>query len=114
MEKINYSDFISAISNELGCFCLFYKDINKAKKEIEILKKIKKKAPLLPLYSFHITESEENIRLCEEIEVPDSPVIIVFKDGKFSRYKNKKMSPKEIEKFIGSLKKFTIKEEEAV
>lgn len=100
-----FEDFVSVISEELPSICLFHQNEDELIKIKPIVEKIEKEAPLLNVYTYSL--EDKKIRdLAEIIEVPETPALIVYKDGNFSRYKNKRLNDKEIRKFIGSLRKY--------
>lgn len=111
MKELTLNEFISVISEDPPALCFFYKKEDRLTEINKHLKALQKKAPLLNIYKMDIDINEEVANFCELIEIPKTPVLMVFKDGNFSRYKNKRMNQKEIEGFVGSLKKYQKKEE---
>lgn len=106
MKKANSSDFISILSETKPAMIMFYtseqeEDAN-VKKIKQTIKAVEKKLPLLNAYEFITDEDEQNAILCENIEVTQTPILIIFKDGCFSRYKNKGFTEKSVAAFIGN------------
>lgn len=106
MELSNSKSFISMISQEKPVICFFHnqeknEEVTKIK---NILGNIKKKLPLLPLYEFIRDENEDNEYLCDVMEIATYPILVMYKNGCFNRYKSKNFTEKEILKFIGNKK----------
>lgn len=116
MKPSNSKNFVSMLSEELPVVCFFHKksDDVQIKKIKEILLKVEKQLPLLPLYEFVTDENPDNERLSEVMEIASNPVIIIYKDGCFNRYKDKKFTELEITQFIGGKKIYMPKEEKKI
>lgn len=100
MKKISNVDFVSEISNNKNTYIAFLSQNSDNKKIFKILEALEKDTDTNLMFLF-IDESPINIRLCEEVEIPDTPCIICFRDGLFVRYKNKDLSLKQVKKFLG-------------
>lgn len=113
MKEANSKNFISMLSEDKPVMCFFhYKaEESQVKKIKEIVKAIEKKLPLLPAYEYIIDENPENQLLCDVMEVSSTPVLIFYKDGCFSRYKDKQFSEASIMQFIGNKKQYMPAEE---
>lgn len=112
MIKVDASNFVSVISGDKPVLIFFHHKAQEAitKKINTNLLKIKKNLPLLPLYEFIVDETEENIILCDFVEINNAPVLIFYKDGCFSRYKAKDFSEKSLIEFIGNKKLYAVKD----
>lgn len=104
MEQASYKNFVSVLSEDKPVMVFFHHkaEASQTQKIKDILKKIKKEMPLLPLYEYVVDENEQNQLLCDYIEVDQTPVLIFFKNGCFHRYKAKGFTEKSILQFIGS------------
>ena len=116
MKTATSKDFISMVSEEKPAVCFYHKKEEDAqvKKTKEILLKIKKEYVLLPMYEFLTDANPDNEQLCEVLEIADRPMLIIYKDGCFSRYKDKKFTEKEIVKFIGNKRLYSPQEKEKI
>ncbi len=104
MLTVNAKSFISMLSEEKPVVCFYHskeEDENILKIK-DVLKNIKKELTLLPLYEFIRDEDEENEYLCDVMEIAKYPILVMYKDGCFNRYKAKEFSEKEILKFLGN------------
>lgn len=106
MEKINSNDFVSFISDDKGVFCLFTNEGDKIGNITKAIENISDEEGILNFGQFCVQESEENSRLAEEIEIPNTPVLMMFRNGSFVKYTNKILNKKSIKKFIGSTDRF--------
>ncbi len=115
MLKSNHKNFISMLSEEKPVVCFYHvkEEDEQIKKIKETLAKVKKELPLLPLYEFIRDETEQDEHLCNVMEVTPYPVIIVYKNGCFNRYKDKNFTEKELLKFIGNKTLYSSIEEKA-
>lgn len=100
MRKISNLDFISEISNNKNSYITFLSQKSDNKKIIKLLETIEENNETNIMY-FLIDETSSNTRLSEEVEIPDTPCIICFRDGSFVRYKNKELNLKNVKKFLG-------------
>ncbi|NCQ52259.1 hypothetical protein GW796_10310 [archaeon] len=108
MKVSGSKNFIGMLSEDKPLLCFFHnkkedKNIQKIK---DILIKVKKELPLLPLYEYVVDDSDENQQLCDIVEINVLPILIVYKDGCFSRYKDKKFTEAEILKFVGNKRQY--------
>lgn len=92
------------LSEDKPVICFFHRQKEDAQVSAikTVLAKFEKELPLLPVYEFITDESPENQELCEIVEIVDRPVLIIYKNGCFSRYKDKLFTEKSISMFIGS------------
>lgn len=104
IEHITSKDFIFALSNEkpIIMFCHYKAEASESKKIKNVLEQIKKDLPLLPLYEFIVDENDKNIELAENVGISKTPILLCYKDGSLSRYKDNNFSKTDVLKFIGN------------
>lgn len=104
IEHITSKDFIYALSNEkpIIMFCHYKAEASESKKIKLVLEAIKKDLPLLPVYEFIVDENEANIELAENVGITKTPILLCYKDGSLSRYKDNNFSKSDVLKFIGN------------
>lgn len=104
IEHITSKDFIFALSNEkpIIMFCHYKAEASESKKIKNVLEQIKKDLPLLPLYEFIVDENDKNIELAENVGISKTPILLCYKDGSLSRYKDNNFSKNDVLKFIGN------------
>lgn len=104
MQVANSENFVTMLSEEKPVLCFFHpqKEETQVIAVKQILDKLKKQLPLLPLYEFITDETPANKKLCEIVEIVDKPVIVIYKNGNFSRYKDKQLNEKSILAFLGN------------
>jgi hypothetical protein len=104
MQAVNSKSFINMLSEEKPVVCFFHRQKEDAQVPVvrEILTKLEKELPLLPVYEFITDESPENKQLCDIVEIVDKPVLVIYKNGNFSRYKDKQLNEKSIAQFLGN------------
>ncbi len=112
MQVANSKNFISMLSEDKPVVCFYYKKEDEAqvKKIKEALLKIEKSLTLLPLYEFVTNDNPDNERLCEEMGIVDRPLLVVYKEGCFNRYKDKQFTEDAILQFLGNKKIYMPKE----
>lgn len=104
MQVANSENFINMLSEEKPVVCFFHskKEDDKIPAIKQILVKLEKQLPLLPVYEFITDETPANKQLCETVEIVDKPVLVIYKNGNFSRYKDKQLNEKSIVAFLGN------------
>lgn len=118
MKPVNKKNFVSMLSEDLPVLCFFYEknedNPNKQIKEIkDVVIKIEKQLPKLKTFEFVRNMTEDDEYFCDMMEIAKYPILIIYKDGCFSRFKSKDFSEKEILKFLGNTKIYQEKEEKA-
>lgn len=116
MKAVNSKSFIGMLSEEKPVLCFFHRVKEDAHVPVirEIIKKLEKELPLLPVYEFVTDESPANQELVDVIEIVDKPVLIIYKNGCFSRYKDKLFNEKAVSQFLGSKTTYLPKEAKKV
>ena len=104
IEHITSKDFIYVLTNEkpIIMFCHYKAEASESKKIKSLLEQIKKDLPLLPLYEFIVDENDKNLELAENIGILKTPILLCYKDGSLSRYKDTNFTKNDVLKFIGN------------
>ncbi len=118
MLTANAKNFISMLSEEKPVVCFYHSkedsDNENVIKVKEVFKNIKKELTLLSVYEFIRDGDEESEYLCDVMEIAKYPILVMYKDGCFNRYKAKGFSEKEILKFLGNKNIYIPKEPKKV
>jgi hypothetical protein len=108
IKEVSHKTIVSdVLSAEVPALVLFYNDEKNEdfKKIEESLTSIMKDLPKLPVYKMHTEKDENDADLSKNLGIKFAPVLVVFKNGEFNRYKyfTKKERPtkKTIMGFIG-------------
>ncbi len=104
MQVANSENFVNMLSEERPVLCFFHrqKEDTQVPAIKQILTKLEKQLPLLPVYEFVTDATPENKKLCDVIEIVDKPVLVIYKNGNFSRYRDKQLNEKSILAFLGN------------
>jgi hypothetical protein len=104
MQVANSENFVNMLSEEKPVLCFFHRQKEDAQVPVikQALTKLEKQLPLLPLYEFITDATPANKQLCDIIEIVDKPVLVIYKNGNFSRYKDKQLNEKSIAAFLGN------------
>jgi hypothetical protein len=104
MQVANSENFVNMLSEEKPVVCFFHRQKEDAQIPVikQVLAKLEKQLPLLPLYEFVTDATPANQQLCDVIEIVDKPVLVIYKNGNFSRYKDKQLNEKSILAFLGN------------
>lgn len=108
IKEVSHKTMVSdVLSSDVPALVLFYNDEKNEdfKKIEENLTSIMKDLPKLPVYKMHTENDENDATLTKNLGVKFTPVLVVFKNGEFNRYKyfTKKERPtkKTLMGFIG-------------
>lgn len=114
VEHITSKDFIYVLTNEkpIIMFCHYKAEASESKKIKLVLEAIKKDLPLLPVYEFIVDETDANLELAENVGILKTPILLCYKNGSLSRYKDGNFSKNDILKFIGNSNIYKSKKEE--
>lgn len=102
-------DFLGILAQNANAVFLFYA---KEHKGTVAMKKIRKQLDEvvatnseINIHIFVTDETTEAEQFSSVLEIDALPTLVVYKNGSFSRYKNKEFTAASIRKFIGSSKK---------
>lgn len=95
MKTTNSKDFVTTISQKETAFILFHNNEDSLAKLKKALNGFEDK-----VIEF-VNVDEQDDMLLESLNIPDTPCIMAFKEGKFSGYKNKEFTPTKVKKFLG-------------
>jgi len=104
MQVANSENFVNMLSEEKPVLCFFHRQKEDTQVPVvkQILTKLEKQLPLLPVYEFVTDATPANQQLCDIIEIVDKPVLVIYKNGNFSRYRDKQLNEKAILAFLGN------------
>lgn len=104
MLAVDRKDFISMLSESLPVMCFFHdqKEDKQIKDIKEVLLNVESNLPKLKIYEFIRDKTPEDEYMCDIMEVAKYPILIIYKNGCFSRYKAKDFTEKEVLKFLGN------------
>lgn len=108
--EVTRKDFLGILAQNTNAVFLFY---SKEHKNTPAMKKIKKQLDEIVegnndinIHLFLTDGDAESEEFSNILEIDNTlPTLVVYKEGNFSRYKNKEFTIASIRKFIGSTKK---------